>query len=72
MQSQPGVYGVPSFLIDGQLFWGDDMFDMMLEWLNDPSMLDHPEAKRITALEPAAERRRQSAASGSGSSTCAK
>lgn len=53
-----GIYGVPSFLIDGQLFWGDDMFDMMLEWLADPAILDHPEAKRITALQPAAERRR--------------
>lgn len=53
-----GVYGVPSFLIDGQLFWGDDMFNMMLEWLDDPSMLEHPEAKRMTTLEPAAERRR--------------
>ncbi len=52
------AYGVPSFLIDGRLFWGDDMFDMMLEWLADPSVLDHPEAQRITDLEPAAERRR--------------
>lgn len=53
-----GVYGVPSFLIEEKLFWGDDMFDMMLEWLNDPRMLDHPEAKRVSALEPAAERKR--------------
>ena len=55
-----GVYGVPSFLIDDTLFWGDDMFDMMLEWLADPTILAHPEAQRIMALEPAAERRRES------------
>ncbi len=55
-----GVYGVPSFLIDDTLFWGDDMFDMMLEWLADPGVLDNPEAQRIIALEPAAERRRGS------------
>ena len=53
-----GVYGVPSFLIEDTLFWGDDMFDMMLEWLADPATLTHPEAQRIMALEPAAERRR--------------
>ena len=55
-----GVYGVPSFLIEDTLFWGDDMFDMMLEWLADPAILTAPEAQRITALEPAAERRRSS------------
>lgn len=54
------TYGVPSFLIDGTLFWGDDMFDMMLAWLADPSVLDDPEAQRIMDLEPAAERRRGS------------
>ena len=53
-----GGYGVPSFVIDGTLFWGDDMFDMMLAWLADPSVLDNAEAQRIMALEPAAERRR--------------
>ena len=53
-----GVYGVPSFSIEGQLFWGDDMFDLMLEWLQDPGVLENPEAQRIMALEPAAERRR--------------
>ena len=52
-----GIYGVPSFLIGHEIFWGDDMFDLMLEWLNDPSLLDGPEAQRIMALPPAAERR---------------
>lgn len=54
-----GVYGVPSFLVDGTLFWGDDMFDMMLEWLADPAVLENPEAQRIMALEPAAERKKK-------------
>jgi 2-hydroxychromene-2-carboxylate isomerase len=34
-----GIYGVPSFLISEQIFWGDDMFDLMLEWLEDPSVM---------------------------------
>lgn len=53
-----GVYGVPSFLIEGELFWGDDMFELMLEWLDDPAILDDPEARRIMELPPAAERSR--------------
>lgn len=52
-----GIYGVPSFLIGGEIFWGDDMFDLMLEWLNDPSFLNDPETQRIMALPPAAARR---------------
>ncbi len=52
-----GVYGVPSFLIEDALFWGDDMFEMMLEWLDDPSVLEDAEAIRMGDLPPAAERR---------------
>ena len=53
-----GAYGVPSFMIDCKLFWGDDMFDMMLAWLADTAVLDNQEAQLIMALEPAAERKR--------------
>ena len=51
-----GIYGVPSFLINGQSFWGDDMFDFMLEWLVNPSILTDPEVQRIMALPSSAER----------------
>ena len=51
-----GIYGVPCFHISDQNFWVDDMFDLMLEWLDDPSLLSDPEAQRIMALPPAAER----------------
>lgn len=53
-----GVYGVPTFLIDGQIFWGDDMFDLMLEWLNGSSFMAEPESQRIMMLPPASERKR--------------
>jgi len=56
-----GVYGVPTFAIGEQLFWGDDMFDMMLEWLADPSILTEAEAQRMGQLPPAAERPRRPA-----------
>lgn len=53
-----GVFGVPSFLIDGQIFWGDDSFELFLEWLEDPAILDNAELRRILALPTATERRR--------------
>jgi 2-hydroxychromene-2-carboxylate isomerase len=53
-----GVYGVPTFLIENQIFWGDDMFDLMLEWLDGSAFLAEPESQRIMALPPASERKR--------------
>ena len=55
---EAGVYGVPSFRIGERIFWGDDMFEMMLEWLENPTSLDDPESARISDLPAAAERRR--------------
>ncbi len=34
-----GVYGVPTLAIDGKLFWGEEMFDILLSWLDDPAVL---------------------------------
>lgn len=53
-----GVFGVPSFLIEGRVFWGEDMFELMLAWLRDPGVLDDPEITRILTLPSAAERPR--------------
>ena len=53
-----GVYGVPTFLIGDQIFWGDDMFELMLEWLNGSPFMAEPESQRIMALPPASERKR--------------
>lgn len=27
-----GIYGAPSFIVDGELFWGDDRLDDALDW----------------------------------------
>ena len=35
-----GVYGVPTFDIGGELFWGDDALPMMLDWLDDPALFE--------------------------------
>jgi len=45
-----GVFGVPTFLVGGQTFWGDDATDMMLNYLDDPSLFDTAEMKRISNM----------------------
>ena len=35
-----GVYGVPTFDIGGELFWGDDALPMMLDFLDDPALFE--------------------------------
>lgn len=32
-----GVFGVPTFLVDDQIFWGNDRIDFLEEYLADPS-----------------------------------
>lgn len=45
-----GVFGVPTFLVRGETFWGDDATDMMLSYLDNPSLFDTLEMKRITNM----------------------
>jgi 2-hydroxychromene-2-carboxylate isomerase len=62
-----GVYGVPTFeaLRDGpgastaagELFWGLDATDMLLEYLTNPELFDDPEMRRIAALPVGAARK---------------
>ena len=34
-----GVFGVPTLIIDGELFWGHDAVEMFCDYLNDPARL---------------------------------
>ncbi|HAF89308.1 MAG TPA: 2-hydroxychromene-2-carboxylate isomerase, partial [Deltaproteobacteria bacterium] len=38
-----GVFGVPSFVIDGEVFWGGDSTEMMLDFLKNPTLFETPE-----------------------------
>lgn len=51
-----GVFGVPTFEIDGQVFWGLDATDMVLDFLADPSLFDTPEMARYAGLPIGARR----------------
>jgi 2-hydroxychromene-2-carboxylate isomerase len=37
-----GVFGVPTFLIGDEIFWGHDAFDMALEYLTDRAVFETP------------------------------
>ena len=52
-----GVFGVPTFAIGGELFWGLDATDLVLDYLNDPGLLETGEYARIADL-PIAQARK--------------
>ena len=56
-----GIYGVPSFVIDGFRFWGVDQTDMMLAYLKNPQIMKTREMQRIAELPTAAMRNLSSA-----------
>ncbi|MDX1512525.1 MAG: 2-hydroxychromene-2-carboxylate isomerase [Gammaproteobacteria bacterium] len=45
-----GVFGVPTFDIDGHLFWGVDATEMVIDYLNRPRMFESEEMKRVSDL----------------------
>ena len=52
-----GIYGVPTFAVKHALFWGLDRTDMMLDYLEHPSVFGTSEMRRLSTLPKAAERR---------------
>lgn len=45
-----GVFGVPTLVIDGRIFWGYDATDMVADYLRNPGYFDSEEMRRIDAL----------------------
>ncbi len=45
-----GVFGVPTFRLNEQLFWGEDALPMVLYCARTPNWLDSKEVKRISKL----------------------
>ena len=52
-----GVFGVPTFEIDGELFWGADSIEFVRAFLADPAVLRNEEMRRLDGLPVAAARR---------------
>lgn len=45
-----GVFGVPTLIIDDQLFWGLDSLDFLLEYLKDSNLFQTEEMKRLESI----------------------
>ena len=45
-----GVFGVPTFFVDQELFWGVDATDFLIEYLQNPQLLKSGEMTRISNL----------------------
>lgn len=52
-----GVFGVPSLVCDGEIFWGNDSIEFFKAWLKDPEILASAEMRRIDALPVGAARK---------------
>ncbi len=52
-----GVFGVPSFVVDGNIFWGVDATDMLVDYLRDPALFESAEMRRVSELPVATARR---------------
>jgi 2-hydroxychromene-2-carboxylate isomerase len=52
-----GVFGVPSFVVDGEVFWGADAIEFVNAYLNDRAVLRNDEMRRVDALPVGAARK---------------
>ena len=52
-----GVFGVPTFEVEGELFWGADSLEFLKDFLRDPSVIRNEEMLRLDGLPVAAARR---------------
>jgi 2-hydroxychromene-2-carboxylate isomerase len=52
-----GVFGVPSFVADGEVFWGADAIEFVNAFLANPAVVRNDEMRRLDALPVGATRR---------------
>jgi 2-hydroxychromene-2-carboxylate isomerase len=45
-----GIFGVPTFLIGDEIFWGHDALDMVLDYLRDPKAFEDSEMRNAKSL----------------------
>jgi 2-hydroxychromene-2-carboxylate isomerase len=57
MAAARGVFGVPTWEVDGELFWGADALGFVKAFLADPAALRNDEMRRAEALPVGAVRR---------------
>ena len=47
---EQGVFGVPTLVVDGNLFWGNDSIEFVRDYLAKPKMFENPTMKRLETL----------------------
>jgi len=47
---QAGVFGVPTFLVNREIFWGYDALDFLVDYLRDPGLLETPGMRAAVTL----------------------
>jgi 2-hydroxychromene-2-carboxylate isomerase len=52
-----GVFGVPTFVVDEEVFWGADAIDFVRAFLEDRSVLRNDEMRRVDSLPAGAARK---------------
>lgn len=56
--AEAGVFGVPTFVVEGELFWGLDATEMLRDFIADRGLFATPEHARYATLPISAQRRR--------------
>ena len=51
-----GVFGVPTLVADGEVFWGNDATAMFEAWLDDPALFDAPAYRALRTLPEGVKR----------------
>ena len=52
-----GVFGVPTFEVDGELFWGADSIEFLKDFLKNPAVISNDEMRRLDNLPAGATRK---------------
>jgi 2-hydroxychromene-2-carboxylate isomerase len=52
-----GIWGVPSFVIDGHIFWGVDTTEMVADYIKNPALFEAVEMKRYDELPSGIQRK---------------
>jgi 2-hydroxychromene-2-carboxylate isomerase len=55
--AQRGIFGVPTFEVDAELFWGADSIEFLKDFLENPSVIKNQEMQRLDELPASAARR---------------
>ena len=50
------MFGVPSIVAAGEVFWGNDATAMFEAWLEDPALFGGEEMRRVKALPEGVQR----------------